>query len=503
MKTISRRLFASLVLVLALITGGAGVLYSVVMRSIYLKEQCRTLEQTYEQIQEQDIALLCQNANQRKEQAEEDELKEQGDGGLMIYENQNLRFRIRGENFELLYATSKQAKAREGTQDARQLAQLMQNYREHPRALYEAAGEAGRVILRGKCIQQGETYYIMITESTALIERSMDSVRQVLILVLVLLLIFGTVIVHNLAQGIGRPIVNAVRIAGKIAQQDFSEQMEEKTSYQELDALGNSINKMSRQIQDSIQELTAYNQMLECDNERRIKLERHRKKFIDNVSHELKTPLAIISSQAELIPMIKDEAKRQAYCDSVMEETRKMSQMLQSMLQIFAVEQGLEDIPMETVDLSETAQQAAEAFGVLFAKKQFQVEVKLQAACMINGNIENIRRAMNNFLMNAWRYAPANSQIRIKTEKVDGDAVFTVYNDGMPIDEKDREKIWDSFYQGNNSAPDFRQEGTGLGLYIVKSIVSQHGGLCSVENKEHGVEFGFRIPLSKNEKEKG
>lgn len=157
------------------------------------------------------------------------------------------------------------------------------------------------------------------------------------------------------------------------------------------------------------------------------------------------------------------------------------------MLQIFAVEQGLEDIPMEAVDLSETAQQAANAFCVLFAKKQFQVEVKLQTACMINGNAENIWRAMNNFLMNAWRYAPANSQIRIKTEKVNEDAVFTVYNDGMPINETDREKIWDSFYQGNNSAPDFRQDWTGIVYCKKHCFTARRFVQCGKQRKWCGI----------------
>lgn len=495
MKTISRRLFVSLILVLAAVAGGAGVLYSAVIRRTYLDEQCKMIEQAYAQIQEQDIALLCQNANQKKERAEEDELKEQDSGELIRYENENLRFRIRDEQFELLYATSKMAQAKEEVRSEQQLAKMTQRYQENAHAVYEDTGETGRIVLRGKCTQQGSTYYIMITESTSIIDRSTASVRQVLLLLLALLLSFGAVIVHQLARGIGRPVANAVRVADKIAHQDFSEQLDEKTQYQELDELGGSINEMSRQIQNYIQELTAYNQVLEQDKERITRLEKHRKQFIDNVSHELKTPLAIISSQAELIPMIKDEVKRQEYCASVVEETTKMSQMVQSMLRIFAVEQGLEDIPMEELDFSDAARQTVDTFAAVFEKKKFQVQVEIQKDCLINGNSENIRRAMSNFLMNAWRYAPECSKIKVTAKNENGDAVFCVYNDGTLISEKERVRIWDSFYQGSVSEQSTHQEGTGLGLYIVKSIVSQHGGTCSVENKEDGVEFAFRIPL--------
>ena len=499
MKTISGRLFLTLILLLSVITGGAGILYSVTTRNMYLNEQCKAVEQAYEEIRRQNIELLCKSGNQRKERAEEDELKEQSGDGLVPYENDNMRFRIRGERFELLYATSKLAQTN-GSMDPQQREQWMQKYQEDASAVYEDTGETGRVVLRGKCIQHGRTYYIMITESTSLIDRTTQSVKQVLVLVIVLLLIFGAFVVRWLSQSIGRPVANAVRVAGKIANKDFSERLEEKTSYQELDELGGSINEMSSQIQSYIQDLEAYNRMLEQDNERRIELEKHRKQFVNNVSHELKTPLAIISSQAELIPMIRDEGKRQEYCDSVMDETRKMSQMIQSMLQIFAVEQGLEDVPMVPVDLAKAAEETTAEFHGAFEKKRFQVLQEIQKDCVVIGNAENIRRAMSNFLMNAWRYAPEYGKINISVKKEKGNAVFTVYNQGQPIEEKDRNRIWDSFYQGSSSEAGSHQEGTGLGLYIVKSIVSQHGGLCSVENKEGGVEFGFHIPLANENK---
>ena len=225
-----------------------------------------------------------------------------------------------------------------------------------------------------------------------------------------------------------------------------------------------------------------------------MELEKHRKQFVNNVSHELKTPLAIISSQAELIAMIQDDEKRQQYCNSVIEETNKMSQMIQSMLQIFAVEQGLEDVPILRVDFGRIAEEATAKFAAAFEKKKFQVQKDIQPNCMADGNPENIHRVMSNFLMNAWRYAPEQGKIKIQAKEEAGYAVFTVYNEGAPIDEKEKVRIWDSFYQGNASEGNRSQEGTGLGLYIVKSIVSQHGGLCSVENKKGGVEFGFRIP---------
>ena len=127
MKTISGRLFLTLILLLAVITGGAGILYSVTTRNMYLNEQCKAVEQAYEEIRRQNIELLCKSGKQRKERAEEDELKEQSGDGLVPYENDNMRFRIRGERFELLYATSKLAQTN-GSMDPQQREQWMQKY---------------------------------------------------------------------------------------------------------------------------------------------------------------------------------------------------------------------------------------------------------------------------------------------------------------------------------------------------------------------------------------
>ena len=98
---------------------------------------------------------------------------------------------------------------------------------------------------------------------------------------------------------------------------------------------------------------------------------------------------------------------------------------------------------------------------------------------MILGNKENLRRAMNNFLMNAYRYAPKGSHVNVSVAESGNYIIFSVYNDGSQISEKDMERLWDSFYQGSESSG----QGTGLGLYIVKSIVAQHGGVCGAEKR--------------------
>lgn len=315
----------------------------------------------------------------------------------------------------------------------------------------------------------------------------------------------GAFLVRIISRGIGLPVEQAARAARKIASKDFSERVEKTTKYRELNELSDSINLMSQQIQNYIRDLETFNQLLQQENLRRVELEQHRKRFVNNVSHELKTPLAIISGQVEMLPMIHDSGKREDYCNSVMEEIGRMNDMIQSMLQIFSVEQGFEDISMEQLDLGRLAKEAFADFMPLFVRQELrakfeadkesgaegQNEQSIEAkngcgesgdfagagsgkACMIQGNQENLRRAMNNFLMNAYRYAPKGSHVKVMVAESGNYIIFSVYNEGSQISEKDMERLWDSFYQGSESSG----QGTGLGLYIVKSIVAQHGGVC-------------------------
>lgn len=490
MSTISRRLFVTIILLLTVISGGVGILYAYGTRALYISEQEKTLEEVYQLLLQENIPELCERENRLKDEAAEDELEELSSGLLEEYENENLRFRIRNEKYELLYATNKTAQA--SSQGIGTTKNFMASYSENPQAVYEDQVSGGRVVLRGKHVWDGQTYYIQIIESTAQINRNTAYAQKVLLLVIMAFLVLGAFLVRIISRGIGLPVERAARVARKIASKDFSEHLEKTTKYRELNELSDSINLMSQQIQNYIQDLETFNQLLQQENMRRVELEQHRKRFVNNVSHELKTPLAIISGQIEMLPMISDAPKRESYCNSVMEEIGRMNDMIQSMLQIFSVEQGLEDVPMESLDLEKLARETVADFLPLFERQKLQAvfEDSADAEYVVAGNKENLRRAMNNFLMNAYRHAPKGSCVKISVAESRSHIIFSVYNDGPQIAEKDLERLWDSFYQGSESGG----QGTGLGLYIVKSIVAQHGGVCGVENQEKGVEFWFGIP---------
>ena len=277
MKTISGRLLVVMVLLLAALSGGIGILYSGASRRLYIQEQCKMLDEVYARLLSEDIPALCEEENRIKGMAAEDEWEEVSDSLLEPYENNNLRFRIRDEQFRLLYATNKSKETDDSSLSANQVRKRIEKYEENARAKYEKKEYSGRVVLRGISVQDGQKYYILITQSSFVIDRGTDYARRVLFLVIAAFLVFGTICVRTLAKGIGRPVENAARVARKIADKDFSEKVSETTQYQELNELGVSINEMSDQIQSYVRDLETYNRLLQKDNQRRAELEQHRK----------------------------------------------------------------------------------------------------------------------------------------------------------------------------------------------------------------------------------
>lgn len=499
MKTIRAKFFLSVILLLTTAVCGIALLYTVSSRRLYLASQCDYVDEAFEELKSQDLEELCRIGNEQKEVAQEEEAPESV-WFLQRYENENLRFRIRNSSFQLMYDTYKSAAAREEDYTQEEKESRIARYQENDAASYGKVNGNGRIILRSIVRQQDETYYVMILESTLLIDSSISYANRVLGLVLLLFLSMGGLAVNLLAKRISRPVMEAARIASRMAGQDFSERASVDSGYQELDELGENINLMADQLQKTLEDLRNSNESLQKENLRRTELERHRKDFINNVSHEMKTPLAIISSQMEMIALIKDEEKRREYCESAIEEIERMNRMLHSMLTIFSAERGLEHMEMERVDFSRLVKKELEDFEPLFLKKRIRLSYTVEENRMVMGSRELLRRAADNFLMNASRHTFREGKVEAVLEQREGRLRFSVYNDGEKISWKDQEKIWDSFYQGSVLDGKTQKEGTGLGLYIVKSIVARHDGTCGVRNREAGVEFWFEIPAAPEER---
>lgn len=219
--------------------------------------------------------------------------------------------------------------------------------------------------------------------------------------------------------------------------------------------------------------------------------------FVANISHELKTPLSVISGQVEMLQNMGEEIDRDYYFASIREEIDKMSGMVSDLLDLTIMEHHMEQMEMSRVDASDLMQYMVLRYDALFKQNGVKVETQIAEGCFVRGNRMYLEQAVNNYIMNAFQHTPQGKRIRITLVREEQCARIGIYNEGSFIPEEDSGRIWQSFYmkaRGINEETS-KMSNAGLGLYTVKKIVEQHNGFCGVQNMEKGVEFWMRIPL--------
>lgn len=220
------------------------------------------------------------------------------------------------------------------------------------------------------------------------------------------------------------------------------------------------------------------------------------KEFVANISHELKTPLAVISGQVEMLECMGEEIDREYYYNSIHEEICKMSDMVGTLLDLTILDHRMKEMEMCEVNLSDLMEYMVLKYDAIFKKNKIKLQTQIAQGCMVRGNRMYLEEAVNNYIMNAVQYTPQGKRIGIFLDQNKGEARVRIFNECSWIAEEKMEAIWSSFYMDPDGKyrTNAKTGNAGLGLYLVKKIADQHGGSCGVQNKENGVEFWLRIP---------
>jgi len=221
------------------------------------------------------------------------------------------------------------------------------------------------------------------------------------------------------------------------------------------------------------------------------------KEFVANISHSLKTPLAVISGQVEMLECMGDEIDREYYYDSIHEEIYKMSDMVSTLLDLTIMDHRIEKMEMCSVNLSELMDYMVLKYDAIFKKNKIKLQTKIEGGCIVEGNRMYLEDAVNNYIMNAVSFTPQGKKIGIFLSKENKDAAVRIFNEGSQIPEDKMDDIWSSFYRDSSGKYNAEKEpvNAGLGLYLVKKIAEQHKGSYGAGNRDGGVEFWLKVPL--------
>lgn len=269
-----------------------------------------------------------------------------------------------------------------------------------------------------------------------------------------------------------RRIKEIDRVAMEITNNNFKGVLDTK-GHDELSSLSSHINTMSSNLKRNIDALN-----LEIDQVK--KMEQLRKEFIAQFTHEIKTPLAIINGNIDLLENVDDEDKKAKYIEVINKEISVINDLVLQMLDLSKLEAKAVTLDKKEIDLRELTEDIVDDYEQLLMDKKLKIEIQGEDVLIVSDR-KRIEMVIQNYLSNAIKHAFINSTIKIKIKENE----FSIENKGKQIDEKRMDTIWESFVSDD-------QKGTGLGLAIVRNILELHEMRYGVHNLEDGVEFYFR-----------
>ena len=339
-------------------------------------------------------------------------------------------------------------------------------------------------------------YYFLIRSPLESIKESASISNSFYFIVGIIIIVVSGIVILVMTNRITRPISELTKLSEKMSDLDFDARYQSRAG-NEIDVLGDNFNKMSRKLESTISELKSANNKLQKDIEDKIKIDEMRKEFLDNVSHELKTPIALIQGYAEGLTegMAEDPESRDYYCEVIQDEAGKMNKMVKQLLTLTALEFGNDKPVMEQFDLVTLISGVLSSAKILLQQKEAQVIFDASEPVMVWADEFKIEEVVTNYLNNAMNHLDGEKRIEIRIEKNDKEVKVTVFNTGQNIPEEDLGKLWTKFYKVDK-ARTRAYGGSGIGLSIVKAIMDSHNKACGVQNVKDGVEFWFTLDCS-------
>ena len=291
--------------------------------------------------------------------------------------------------------------------------------------------------------------------------------------VLLISILSGAAIAVGLSKIFVSPMMKLGDAMRKVAGGDFSVRLDCTSKIRDVREVYGSFNTMVKELGNT--------ETLQTD-------------FVSNVSHEFKTPINAIEGYASLLQdsQLTDEQKN-AYIDKIIFNTRRLSDLVGNILLLSKVNNQTISLKASTFRLDEQVRQSILALESKWEKKEIEFDIDLDEI-EYTGYENLLSHVWLNLIDNAVKFSPQNGQIRIRLKQLAGSVTFSIWDNGLPIPEADIGRIFNKFYQGDNS---HASEGNGLGLALVRKIVAAaHGTINVTSSEDAGTEFVVALPNS-------
>jgi signal transduction histidine kinase len=339
-------------------------------------------------------------------------------------------------------------------------------------------------------------YFYAVRTPMESIEESADIANRFLAYIGTVMVILSGILIWIISRRITKPILELAKISERMTHLDFDVKYQVKNSHNETALLGENINKLSETLEITIRDLKTANNELKKDIEKKEKIDDMRKEFLSNISHELKTPIALIQGYAEGLQegISEDPDSRAFYCEVIADEAAKMNTMVQKLLTLNQLEFGNDMIHMERFDITELIRDYIHSAAILTKQNEITVKMSDYPPIYVWGDEFKIEEVFMNYFTNAMHHCSGEKLIEVIITKREEKARIAVFNTGAPIPDESMDRIWDKFYKVDK-ARTREYGGSGIGLSIVKAIMEAMNQQYGVQNYNNGVQFWFELDI--------
>ena len=485
-KSIRIRLFLILSITILTIIVALILMNNIILKSFFLYSKEHTLLDVYNQINE--FYKNPEDSDKMK-----DELQK-------IAVNNNFDILIQKENYINVYTSN-----REFGLSNIEINKILEESNKEDEVLYEkdsvnikkvADSKTNmRYVLLSARLDNG--YYLYIKLPLQFIYDSVKISNTFLYLIGGATVIISGIVTMFIAKRFTEPILELNDIAKRMAKLDFSKKYQENGAEDEINNLGKSINEMSRKLETTIKQLRTSNTELERDIEEKSKIDEMRRTFISDVSHELKTPIALIQGYSEgLIENVNsDEENRKFYAEVIQDEANKMDKLVKELLELMKLEYGGRKFNNTNFNIVELVNEVIRKSKVMLEENKIKVKFENEEEHYVYADEFYMEQILTNYFTNAIKNADEiekEKYIEIKIEEKESTVRISVFNTGKNISEENLNKIWKRFYK-EDSSRNREAGGSGIGLSLVKAIMDNYKNEYGVINKYNGVEFYFEL----------
>lgn len=307
------------------------------------------------------------------------------------------------------------------------------------------------------------------------------------------LFLIGIISAYFLSKYFTNPILQMNKATNRMKKLDFNTKCT-VMSNDEIGQLANSINDMSIELAKTIESLNKSNTNLQLEIEEKIKIDEKRKQLLNNVSHELKTPLALMQGYAEGLKLnvAKNHNRTDFYCDVIVDEAKKMNQLVQDLLDINQIEFGDISLDKMTFEIVEFVEYVLKKYQPQFEKNTINLSYQSVEPIDVFADMLKTEQVLTNYINNAIQYVDEHKSIKVSLIEKEKHVRIEIYNSCEAIEEDELDKLWLSFYKRDKART--RDSGShGLGLSIVKAIQEADHNDYGVRMDEQGITFWFEL----------